>query len=41
MKLSFNGIELELTWEDVDALERAIKHGMLPLTDGFFFGNSR
>jgi len=35
----FNGIELELTWEDVDALERAVKHGMLPSTDGFFFGN--
>jgi hypothetical protein len=35
----FNGIELELTWEDVDTLERAVKHGMLPSTDGFFFGN--
>jgi hypothetical protein len=35
----FNGIELELTWEDIDALERAVKHGMLPSTDGFFFGN--
>jgi len=35
----FNGIELELTWEDVDALERAVKHGMLPSTNGFFFGN--
>ena len=36
---SFNGIELELTWEDVDNLERAVKHGMLPSTQGFFFGN--
>ena len=35
----FNGIELELTWEDVDALERAVRHGMLPSTEGFFFGN--
>lgn len=37
---SFNGIELELTWEDVDNLERAVKHSMLPSTQGFFFGNS-
>jgi len=36
---SFNGIELELTWEDVDSLERAVKHSMLPSTQGFFFGN--
>jgi len=36
---SFNGIELELTWEDVDNLERAVKHSMLPSTQGFFFGN--
>ena len=35
----FNGIELELTWEDVDNLERAVRHGMLPSTEGFFFGN--
>jgi hypothetical protein len=35
---TFNGIELELTWEDVDDLERAIRHGQLPFTEGFFFG---
>ena len=37
---SFNGIELELTWEDLDALERAVTHNQLPETQGFFFGNS-
>jgi hypothetical protein len=36
---SFNGIELELTWDDLDELERAIRHGRLPNTEGFFFGN--
>ena len=35
---SFNGIELELTWEDIDELERAVRHGQLPFTEGFFFG---
>jgi hypothetical protein len=35
----FNGIELELTWDDLDNLERAIRHGKLPNTEGFFFGN--
>lgn len=35
----FNGIELELTWDDLDELERAIRHGQLPETSGFFFGN--
>ena len=39
MNTDFNGIELELTWEDVDNLERAVRHGMLPSTEGFFFGN--
>jgi hypothetical protein len=34
----FNGIELELTWDDLDELERAIRHGQLPNTEGFFFG---
>ena len=37
---SFNGIELELSWEDLDALERAVTHNQLPETQGFFFGNS-
>ena len=36
---SFNGVELELTWEDLDELERAVTHGQLPPTSGFFFGN--
>lgn len=36
---TFNGIELELTWEDLDELERAVKHKQLPATSGFFFGN--
>ena len=36
---SFNGVELELTWQDLDDLERAITHGQLPSTQGFFFGN--
>jgi hypothetical protein len=36
---TFNGIELELSWDDLDELERAIRHGKLPNTEGFFFGN--
>ena len=36
---SFNGIELELTWEDIDQLEQAVKKRKLPTTAGFFFGN--
>ena len=36
---SFNGIELELTWDDLDKLERDIRQGRLPDTKGFFFGN--
>ena len=36
---TFNGVELELTWQDIDDLERAITHGQLPSTSGFFFGN--
>ncbi len=35
---SFNGIELELTHEDLVELERAVTHGQLPGTSGFFFG---
>ncbi len=37
---SFNGVELELTWEDIDDLEIAIKNKELPATSGFFFGNN-
>ena len=37
---SFNGIELELTWEDLDEMEQAVTHGQLPATGGFFFGRN-
>ena len=36
---TFNGIELELTADDLDELERAVVHGQLPGTTGFFFGD--
>ena len=36
---TFNGIELELTHEDLDELERAVTHNQLPGTRGFFFGD--
>ena len=37
----FNGDELELTWEDIDMLEKDIKNGHMSKlgTTGFFFGN--
>ena len=35
----FNGVELELTWEDLDRLEADVKNGHLPATRGFFFGD--
>jgi len=35
----FNGDELELTWEDLDALEQAVVQAQLPTTGGFFFGD--
>ena len=35
----FNGIELELTWEDLMELEYDIAHKALPSTQGFFFGD--
>jgi hypothetical protein len=35
---SFNGVELELTWDDLDDLEEDVKNGHLPSTQGFFFG---
>jgi hypothetical protein len=37
---SFNGIEMELTAEDLDALEYAVKKRQLPSTSGFFFGDN-
>lgn len=36
---SFNGIELELSYQDLDDLERAVTHRQLPQTKGFFFGD--
>ena len=36
---AFNGDELELTWEDIEQLEQAIKNKQLPETSGFFFGD--
>lgn len=36
---SFNGVELELTSDDLDELEKAVKKRRLPATTGFFFGN--
>ncbi len=35
----FNGIELELSREDIDRLARDIMDGQLPETQGFFFGD--
>ena len=36
---TFNGIELELTWEDLEHLEQDVKDKRLPETNGFFFGS--
>ena len=36
----FNGIEFELTWDDIVKLEEDIKNNNLPNTTGFFFGNN-
>lgn len=38
--MSFNGIELELTWDDLARLEKDILNNQLPKTEGFFFGDS-
>jgi hypothetical protein len=35
----FNGVELELTWDDLEQLEQDIRDKNLPNTTGFFFGN--
>ena len=35
----FNCVDLELTLEDIDALEASIKGDALPETEGFFFGD--
>jgi hypothetical protein len=34
----FNGVELELTWEDLNELGKVIETHRLPKTEGFFFG---
>lgn len=36
---TFNGVELELTWDDINLLEHDILNNQLPGTTGFFFGN--
>jgi hypothetical protein len=36
----FNGVELELTWADLERLEQDVLSGNLPKTSGFFFGDS-
>jgi hypothetical protein len=36
----FNGVELELTWEDLERLKRDVERGFLPETQGFFFGSN-
>lgn len=35
----FNGVELELFWDDIHALETVILARQLPDTHGFFFGS--
>lgn len=37
---NFNGIEFELTADDLDDLEYAVKKRRLPGTSGFFFGDN-
>lgn len=39
---SFNGVELELTWEDIDQLEKDLVNGVVAglETTGFFFGDA-
>ena len=36
----FNCVEVELTLDDLDRLERVLLHDRLPYTTGFFYGNS-
>lgn len=37
---SFNCVNVQLTWEDLEQLEKDIKDGNLPETQGFFFGGN-
>src|ERR1035437_10184533 len=39
-ELIFNGIELELTWDDLDKLERVIAENKLLAACGFFWGDN-
>jgi len=36
---TFNGVELELTWADIEQLQQAVSQGQLPPAQGFFWGN--
>jgi hypothetical protein len=36
---SFNGDELEITWDMLERLEYDVRNGELPQTQGFFFGD--
>lgn len=38
-QVMFNGVELELTWDDLELLEEHVTQGKLPPTSGFFFGD--
>jgi len=38
--INFNGVELELTREDIDRLEDDVLNSRLPATQGFFFGSN-
>lgn len=38
--IMFNGVELELTFDDIIKLESDIKSNNLPATTGFFFGSN-
>jgi len=40
LEYGFNGVELELTWADIERLEQDVLSGNLPKTSGFFFGDS-
>ena len=36
----FNGVEIELFWQDLDQLQQAVEEKTLPSTSGFFFGRN-
>ena len=38
---TFNGVELELTYDDILRLEEDVQNRRLPATRGFFFGDSK